>query len=814
MIRQRTAFRIALMGAAVPAALMLSAGSALAASDVTVSNTETIEAHLDATGKVQDKRVYEQLAFTGKGKVDVSNPVSTDGLRNLDGFKGYDVKDGKMVASVDVDGDKRMRTVSNFTKDLPLNIAVTYTLDGKQVQPGDVVGKNGILEVHYKVTNNTGKTGTVSYDDGTGKQVTKDEQITIPMVGSLSTTLPSSFTEVSSDEANMAGDGHGGTLLSFTMTLFAPIGSETAEFGYKARIKDGVVPTASVSALPVDPLASPSFSGGAASYKGGAETGAQLTSGAIQIDENLLKLRDGSAKLLAGLIKLQGGAHQLSDGLNNDAAPGAALLADGATKLNAGVGVLAKGTKDAKKGSSQLADGAAELDFQLAVFQGGLTDLADGIKAIPSNADYKKLLAGIDSIQAAIGNPADPTTLRGGLTLLKSGVTGQLQPGVSALISGITTLKGKIDDSISSDVPQLTALATTAKSNVQTLAVGKGCIDGSGPHPAANADCPNLLAALQAAGTLVVAMDTPVGTTGAPDGGLKQKLQAASVALDSHLPKTYGASDPGGVLYGLGSISAGIDNHAPGTHGPTDPGGLEYGLNKLIVGTDTHTPGTYGATDPGGLAYGMGAVNAGVQQLVDTIVASLLDSLGTPSTDPESTARGAAAALNDGAGQIADGADQLDSGLGKINSGAGQLGDGAGQLSDGANKLSSGLGDAASGSSQLAAGTDTAAEGAPAITEGAQQLSDQGTKVLIGKGKDTAQTFGEKYALIDAGAKRAQTESMAYGAPEGATGQTAYTMELAGADGESGRNWGRGLGALAIFAIAGGAAAALRQRLV
>ena len=101
-----------------------------------------------------------------------------------------------------------------------------------------------------------------------------------------------------------------------------------------------------------------------------------------------------------------------------------------------------------------------------------------------------------------------------------------------------------------------------------------------------------------------------------------------------------------------------------------------------------------------------------------------------------------------------------------------------------------------------------------ALGEGAQQLSDEGTQVLIGKGKDTAQTFGERYALIEAGAQRAQTESMAYGAPEGATGETAYSLEIAGADGESGRNWGRGLGALAIFAIGAGAAAAIRQRLV
>ncbi|HEX3004358.1 MAG TPA: hypothetical protein VHO27_09100, partial [Angustibacter sp.] len=276
-LRHSTAFRLALAGAAAPAALLLGAGPALAATDVTVSNTETIQAHLDASGKVQDKRVYEQLAFTGQGQVDVANPVSTDGLRNLDGFGGFDVKDGKLITKVDVSGEKRLRTVSNFTKELPLKVEITYTLDGKQVKPGDVVGKSGILEVHYKVTNVTGKSGSVSFDDGTGAQVTKDEQVVIPMVGSLTTTLPSSFTEVQSAEANMAGDGRGGTKLSFTMTLFPPIGSDTAEFGYKAKIRDGVVPAASISALPVNPLESPSFKGGAESYKGGADTGVQLT---------------------------------------------------------------------------------------------------------------------------------------------------------------------------------------------------------------------------------------------------------------------------------------------------------------------------------------------------------------------------------------------------------------------------------------------------------------------------------------------------------------------------------------------------------
>ena len=90
------------------------------------------------------------------------------------------------------------------------------------------------------------------------------------MVGSLTTVLPANFVDVTSNEANMAGDGRGQTKMSFTMTLFGPIGEPVSEFGYSATVSDGLIPDATISALPVSPLDSTSFKGGAASYKGGA----------------------------------------------------------------------------------------------------------------------------------------------------------------------------------------------------------------------------------------------------------------------------------------------------------------------------------------------------------------------------------------------------------------------------------------------------------------------------------------------------------------------------------------------------------------
>ena len=460
--------RVAAVSAAATVAAIGWMPSALAADgDVQVTNTETVQVYTDATGAVQSKRVYEQVALTGTGTVTVSNPIETDGLRNLDGFGGYKVENGSQVTTTTVDGRQRLRSVSNYDGDLPLEINVKYFIDGEEVEPGDVVGADGDLEVRYTVKNVTAAPQQVTFDDGKGGTVTKTVQVPIPMVGSVATTLPSNFTEVESKAANMAGDGKGGTKLSFTMTLFPPIGSDTAEFGYTAKVTDGLVPRTEITALPLNPLQSPTFASAATSYQGGADTGIELADGATQIDDNLLKLRDGASDLVAGLLKLQAGSEQLYMGLAGTAVPGARQIADGAGQLNAGLGKLrdgsgelAAGTETAADGSQQLEDGAGTLSGGLGELSGGALELDNGaaqllagqkalraglgqleagVQNLPAsvaaelqqNASYQALLGGMQAVVDGIGSPTDvtnpatgqPATLFGGLNAIKYGLT-------------------------------------------------------------------------------------------------------------------------------------------------------------------------------------------------------------------------------------------------------------------------------------------------------------------------------------------------------------------------------------------------------
>ncbi|KRC63507.1 hypothetical protein ASE12_01255 [Aeromicrobium sp. Root236] len=674
--------------------------------DVKVSNTETVQVAMDASGHIDAKRVYEQLVLTGNGKVDLANPISTKGLRNLDGFRGYDVKDGAVHIKTDVDGTKKYRSVSDFTKKLPLDIKVTYTLDGKKMDPSDIVGKSGKLEVRYVVTNVTGTTEDVPFTNGEGKTETAPQEVVVPMVGTLDTTLPSSFTKVVPDGANAAGDGRGGTMLSFTMTLIPPIGKATAEIGYTAQVKDATIPKADISALPVNPLENVSFKGGAEAYKGGAETGQDLTAGATEINANVLKLRDGASDLLAGILKLRDGADQLSSGLNGEAVPGAKKLADGSSQLDAGASKLQDGTGKLSAGADKLDAGAGQLADGLAEASGGAPALLDGVAKLKAGA--QQVDAGLVKLQqtvaGGVGSPAADGTLRNGVAKLIGGLGGVDTglDGVDGALAGALQLANSLDDTVPQK-PQLVGAITGAKNGVASL---KGAIS---------------------------ALKTGAGSL---DGGLQQLA--------------------GGVTAGVGA--------------PSTDKTLRNGIAQLIGGLDQ-------LTDKGG-----------------DLVAGL-DKLAA------------------GADQLSDGTGDLSAGAGDLNAGAGDLKAGTGQLSAGAGDLAGGLGTAAAGSAKLAAGLGTAAEGAPKLPEGAERLSKEGTSKVVESGKETAMDFGQRYALLEAGAKRAAS-AQPYGSPEGATALTAYKFEIAGEDGSGTANVTRGLAAIALMVAAGGFATARRRGLI
>nr|WP_246280492.1 hypothetical protein [Cellulomonas humilata] len=747
--------------------LVATAGSpafAADSGDVAVTNTETVQARLSATGAYQSARVYEQLALSGTGTTTIENPVSTKGLRNLDGFGGQKVVDGKQVTTLSVDGERRERSVSTYDKDLPLTVEVTYTFDGKAVQPGAVVGKTGTLGVHYKVTNVTGSMQDVTYDDGTGTQATASAQTVIPMIGQLVTVLPATFTDVQSDEAGIAGDGRGGTRMQFQMTLFPPIGSASAEFGYTAQVSHAVVPKATLTSMAVSPLDYPSFKGGAASYQAGAQKGVDLTGAGLKLDDSVIQLHDGAAQLLAGLLQLRDGASKLSDGLNDSAVPGANQLATGlnrdaapgAAQLAAGAKQLDDGLAQARAKAPQLIDGLVQVDGGLAQVDAGLAKLYGDIGALPTQA--QQLHDGIARLRNAIGTTTTPDTLLAGVDQLRLGITGA--SGQAATLSaGSVTLGNKI------------------QAAVDALAAMKPAM-----NPAYAADYQSAIDGLAGAVPLLTATGNPATIAG------------GATALSTGLA---------GAAGNLGRVECGLSSRSLSACPASQPGLLEGLMAKK-------------ATD------NFDGVDAGVTALVDGVVAKVQGGVGTATdTKANGTLRGGVHSLQAGTDQLSAGGDTLASGLAQLGAGASRLNTGASDLSAGIAKaaagsraLSDGLADAADGSTQLSEGAAKAADGAPKLVDGTQRLSDEGTSQVVVSGKGTAEDFGVKYAVLSAQADRAAAEGMAYGAPDGAAGFTAYSIDIAGVDGTGVSSLGRLIAAIALFAAGIGLATFARRRFV
>ncbi|MFL6004198.1 MAG: hypothetical protein ACJ72P_15430, partial [Nocardioides sp.] len=452
-------------------------------------------------------------------------------------------------------------------------------------------------------------------------------------------------------------------------------------------------------------------------------------------------------------------------------------------------------------------------------------------KNLKENEQYNGLLGAMQATSLAIGTPdqlVNPVSGQPSLYGALVGVRGGLRTPagyasndcIAALAGGVPARCGAMDG-----VQKISELLAGAQPKVAELVEGAGRIydyvattSGGACSPRNGTTLPPMPALTSphpaCAGAAKVAYGLGVGPGVLPTeplGGLQAQTAAGAAALKN----IYLQVDQEMIAEGLNVLLGKIYNPA------ANP--------ECAVGASTPSS----ADDCGlqqALSFFRGSIPALVDGISESVAEGLLGNISVPNggCDPlhptllcgSGLLADGADRLATGAGDLADGTGKLRAGAGELNAGAGKLADGtdeaadgSGQLADGAGKLADGLGDAADGSGKLTDGLGQAREGAPKLVDGAQELSDKGTSKLVEKGKDTTQTYGQMYATMEAGAERAQTEDMAYGAPEGAAGLTAYSYVIQGDDGESGRNWSRGLAGLALLGLGGGGLL-LRRRLV
>ncbi len=401
--------------------------------DVQATVRKTVLQTATATGEVLTSRMYTQVSAVGNGTKTVLVPVGATSNRNLNAFGAFPMEGESIQFDLTVDGGAEERTLTDADIN-PMEVSVKVTLDGVEIQPEEVVGASGVLDVQYTVRNTTATTSPITYADVEGTEITEDLETAEPYVGALDVTLPQGFNEVTAPGATIAGNGQNQTSLGFSFVLFPPLGSPEVTVGYQARISDAVMPPADFSFLPIVPFDNSTIAGTTDAYRGGVATGASIFGAGTEIGENLLKLQDGASQLVAGLGQLSAGAVQISDGLVNTAAPGAEALADGSAQvsdglnqLNSQIPALADGTAALDAGANQISDGLNELDSNVPALAAGVTRLDKGAGDLNSGAD--QLAAGMAS-------------LNDGLKLLSQGVA--TLPENAVVKGGVDQLQGAL----------------------------------------------------------------------------------------------------------------------------------------------------------------------------------------------------------------------------------------------------------------------------------------------------------------------------------------------------------------------------------
>ncbi|MGI8329926.1 hypothetical protein ACRYCC_08160 [Actinomadura scrupuli] len=540
-----------------------------------------------------------------------------------------------------------------FRGRLPVTLSISRTATGGEVGFG------------YRIANTTGTTREVTYTDTGGTEHSTQADLQLPLVATLSVTVPKSLGTPRAPGAAVTTDSDGTHHLLWSLVLFSPLGSPSQQVGFTVAGKGGGSPSATLQAAAVRPTAAPGLAASGQAANANIQTFDTLKSYAIGGDAGLRRLVSGTGQLVSGLGRLYDGSTALRGGLAT-AGTGAGRLADGAGKAHTGSGRLTAGLRALGKGQRAETKGLGEI-------YAGLTQLSDPEAGLPNAVGgVGRLKAGVDQIITGIGTDGRSGTVLGGL---------------AAVVEGIERLRTAVRTQIGPGVScAAEVIATIAEGNATARTNTDGCWKGD-----------------------VVPVFPP--QTDPVTKGYLTSYAATLRALSS------GLSGPGGVSAGLGTIDAGLKQLKAGISHPAtsakDPGGIKEGLQAISVGLGRLRSGLgTAATGVGALRTGTGAAFAGSKQLTGGAEQAaagsgdLTKGLGLLSTGSRQLATGLPAAAT-GAGKIA-------AGLGDAMTGGRQVNDGVGQLRSGAVKPLS---------TQLQAGANNARQQV-AILEAAGALTE------------------------------------------------------------------------------------------
>ena len=349
-------------------ALTLAAGCAMpafAAGKSSFSKSETVYAVMNGDGSIKSTTVSEHL-YSASGLANVTDKTTLTDIQNTESDAEFTQNGEELVWNTN---DTDVYYKGNTDKALPIDVKVTYALDGQEAALEDIIGKSGHLTVTVNLKNN--ETGTVNVNG-------KDRTIVTPLITAVGVILGGDAANVTAEHGMIESAAKSSVAAFVTLpgvkdSLSGLLPDEVDS------IEDYLQDTVTVEA-DVEDFTCPQVMVACATSTAALGTSNvfdlssinALTDGINQLNDAMSQLMDGASQLVDGTSQLAGGVLALLDGantLNN----GAAALDDGLGQLTNGLDTLSANNAALNAGAQQVADGVLA-SANKTLKEGGLID--------------------------------------------------------------------------------------------------------------------------------------------------------------------------------------------------------------------------------------------------------------------------------------------------------------------------------------------------------------------------------------------------------------------------------------------------------
>lgn len=616
--------------------------------DTGFSKEESVYVKADASGNVKKTTVSEWLKNPEKGTI--SDTSELKDIKNVKGDETFETGSNNNVSWKSEGNDIYYQ--GTIDKELPVDVKVSYKLDGKSISPKDLKGKSGKVEIQFSYDNKSKQTVNVNGEDV--EMYTPFTMVSAMMLSS------DEYSNVSVENGKLISDGDKKIVVGVAFPGLAN------DLNLKDLDMDIDIPeTVTITADVKDATVGTSITMASAELMN--EFGLNDIDSFDDLQDSIDDLEDATNQLVDGSKEAADGSKELADG--------AGTLNDGAGTLASGAGTLADGVNILNEKSGTLVSGVNTLASGVGTYTAGVASIAKNSQLISDN--MQSLQGGVNKLEEQIAAQATQ-----GLGEIKTNIN-NAKTGVDQINSAITTSLGEgkpgVQGILSNASQALTGADVTIDQNDVNVTVNSVSLKNSESvnkiieDSALSDDEKNALKNAINSAITKDNMNIEYKVELNENGNSKLNSAQQKIATANGLVTT-----ANGALSQLSDTMSTISGGLSALAGENGIGQLEAAFAKN------------GSVDQGfaQLGQGVSELAAGTQALADG--AAELNKNSAP--------------LMAGVTSLKDGGSQLESGVSQLASGANQVADGAGTLAGGTQTLLDGANTLADGNQTLADG--------------------------------------------------------------------------------------------------------------